>query len=324
MIKGYQAALLDVYDKIRETEAKSLKDRKAEIQRVCPKAIDLENQIQKLSLKLSLAILKSDNAKETVETFKNKITDLRAEKYELLVSKGYPPEYLTLHYRCEKCKDTGFIGVEKCSCYKEKLIGLYYDNSNLKEILNSKNFDYFNLNLFSNHKIGDELYSPRKNMENILSYVLKEYIPNFGNRNTNLLFYGSPGSGKSFLSYCIAKELLDAGYLVIYKTSDELINDLRDIRINNNSNLEEILLSCDLLIIDDLGSEQLSDFAIKELFNLINKKLLNNDKMLVSTNLSLPGITQCYSERISSRLIGEFKLCKFYSEDIRIKLNLKK
>ena len=161
-------------------------------------------------------------------------------------------------------------------------------------------------------------------MENIYSYTLGEYIPNFNSINTNLLFYGNPGSGKSFLSYCIAKELLDNGFLVVYKTSDQLISDLRDVRFNNNYKLNDLLINCDLLIIDDLGAEQTNDFAITELFNLLNKKLLQNKKMLISTNLFLPGITQVYSERIYSRLIGEFKLCKFFEEDIRIKLNLKK
>ena len=241
----------------------------------------------------------------------------------MLVSKGYSPDYLNLHYRCEKCKDTGFIGTEKCSCFKEKLVKLYYKNSHLEDILKTKNFDAFNLNLFSPHKNGSEKYSPKRNMQNILEYILKEYIPNFKNINTNLLFYGNPGSGKSFLSYCIAKELLDAGFLVLYKTSDELISDLKEIRFNNNSKLEETLIDCDLLIIDDLGAEQKSEFSITEFFNLLNKKLLKNKKMLISTNLLLPNITQVYSERIYSRLIGEFKLCKFYSDDIRITLNLK-
>ena len=173
------------------------------------------------------------------------------------------------------------------------------------------------------HKVSDDKFSPRKNMDNIVSYVTSEYLPNFNNSNTNLLFYGNPGSGKSYLSYCIAKELLDLGFLVVYKTSEELIRDLRDIKFNNNAKLEELLIECDLLIIDDLGAESKSDFSITELFNLINRKLLRNKKMLISTNLSLPNITNIYSERIYSRLLGDFKLFKFYSDDIRIKLNLK-
>lgn len=324
MIKGYQTEILKIYDKIREDEAKELQLRKAEISEKFPEIIELDNQIQKLSLQMAVSILKSTDGEKTADQYKETITDLRIKKGEMLVQNGYDTEYLNLHYHCTKCKDTGFIGANKCNCYKQKLIRLYYKNSELENTIAFNNFDNFDLSLFSNHKLGDEKFSPRKNMENNLEYLLKDYLPNFSNASTNLLFYGNPGSGKTYLSYCIAKAVLDRGYLVVYKTSDELIKNLREIRFNNDSSLESLLLECDLLIIDDLGAEHLNEFSITELFNIINKKILTKKKMLISTNLTLPGITKQYSERIASRLIGEFKLCKFYSEDIRIKKNLEK
>lgn len=324
MIKGYQTEILETYDKIRDSESKALKLRKAEIAEKYPEIIDVDNEIQKLSLKMSLAVLKSSDNEHTLNTFKEAITDLRVKKCEMLVERGYDPEYISLHYRCNKCKDTGFIGPTKCSCYKEKVIKLYYKNSELENTIRYNNFNNFDLDLFSSHKIGEEKYSPRRNMENILDYILKEYIPNFNSISTNLLFYGNPGSGKTYLSYCISKAILDKGFLVVYKTSDELIKNLRDIRFNNDTNMESLLLDCDLLIIDDLGAEHLNEFSITELFNIINKRILTKKKMLISTNFTLPSITKHYSERIASRLIGDFKLCKFYSEDIRIKKNLEK
>ena len=324
MIKGYQTEILKIYDNIREDETRALKLRKTEISKKYPKIIDLDNKIQKLSLQMAVSVLKSNNSEKTLNDFKESITDLRFKKCEALVEKGYSPEYLNLHYQCNNCKDTGFIGNVKCNCYKKKLIKLYYKNSELESTIKSNNFNNFDLNLFSTHKLGEEKFSPRKNMENNLEYILKDYIPNFSKISTNLLFYGNPGSGKTYLSYCISKAILDMGCLAIYKTSDELINNLRDIRFNNDSALESLLLDCDLLIIDDLGAEHLNEFSITELFNIINRRILTNKKMLISTNLTLPGITKQYSERIASRLIGEFKLCKFYSEDIRIKKNLEK
>ena len=324
MIKGYQTEILKIYDKLREDEARALKLRKTEISKEYPQIIDLDNKIQKLSLQMAVSVLKSNNGERILNSFKENITDLRIKKCEMLVERGYNPEYLNLHYHCNNCKDTGFIGNIKCNCYKQKLIKLYYKNSELENAIKANNFNNFDLNLFSNHKLGEEKFSPRKNMENNLEYILKDYIPNFSNLDTNLLFYGNPGSGKTYLSYCISKAILDKGYLVIYKTSDELIKNLRDIRFNNDSTLESLLLDCDLLIIDDLGAEHLNEFSITELFNVINKRILTKKKMLISTNLTLPGITKQYSERIASRLIGEFKLCKFYSEDIRIKKNLEK
>jgi DNA replication protein DnaC len=324
MIKGYQTEILNIYDKLRDDETRNLKIRKDEISKRHPEIIDLDNNIQKLSLEMAVAVIKSSNSEQTLNQYKDKITDLRFKKCEMLVERGYDPEYLNLRYNCNKCKDTGFIGNTKCVCYKQKLVKLYYKNSELETAIKSNNFNNFDLNLFSSHKLGEEKFSPRKNMENNLEYILKDYIPNFESISTNLLFFGNPGSGKTYLSYCISKAILDKGYLVIYKTSDELIKNLKDIRFNNDSNLESLLLECDLLIIDDLGAEYLNEFTITELFNLINKRILSSKKMLISTNLTLPGITKQYSERIASRLIGEFKLCKFYSEDIRIKKNLEK
>ena len=324
MIKGYQAELMDIYEKIRTEENRNLKKRREEIKEKFPEIIDVDISIQKLCLNLSMAALKGINDPKELDALKDEITDLRAQKYEMLVARGYSPDYLNLHYHCQKCKDTGFIGTEKCSCFKTRLIKLYYKDSELEEAVKRNNFRTFNINLYPNHKLNDEKYTPRKNIESILEFVTGEYLPNFKNINTNLLFYGNSGTGKTFLSWCIAKELLDRGHLVVYKTADELLRALKDVKFNNDTDLENLLVNCDLLIIDDLGSEQITDFSSSELFTLINKKILKNKKMIISTNLSLPLISKRYSERISSIIIGEFKLFKFIAEDIRIQLNLKR
>lgn len=324
MIKGYQSELMDIYEKTRADENHKLMKRREEIKNKYPEILELDTTIQKLCLNLSMAALKGIANPNELENIKEEITDLRAKKYEMLVYHGYNPDYLNLHYKCPKCKDTGFIGIEKCSCFKSKLIKLYYKDSDLEEAVKTNNFKNFNINLYPNHKLNDERYTPRKNIEDILQYIKNEYLTNFKNINTNLLFYGNSGTGKTFLSWCIAKELLDKGFLVIYKTSDDLLRALKDIKFNNDTDLENLLINCDLLIIDDLGSEQITDFSSTELFTLINKKILKNKKMIISTNLNLPLISKRYSERISSRIIGEFKLFKFFAEDIRIQLNLKR
>ena len=313
-----------MYEKIRTDENRKLMKRREEIKNKYPEILELDTTIQKLCLNLSMAALRGITDQNELNNIKEEITDLRAKKYEMLVSHGYNPDQLNLHYNCPKCKDTGFIGIDKCSCFKSKLIKLYYKDSDLEEAVKTNNFKNFNINLYSNHKLNDERYTPRKNIEDILEYITGEYLPNFKNSNTNLLFYGNSGTGKTFLSWCIAKELLDKGFLVVYKTSDDLLRALKDIKFNNDTDLENLLINCDLLIIDDLGSEQITDFSSTELFTLINKKILKNKKMLISTNLSLPLISKRYSERISSRIIGEFKLFKFFAEDIRIQLNLKR
>ncbi len=321
MIKGYQEKLMNIYEKIREDESRNLKNRKNEILQKAPEIIELDNTIQKLSLALPMAILKGASEAD-LDNIKADIQELRKQKYELLTSYGYPTDYLTLHYQCAKCQDTGYIGTKRCKCFKNKLVNLYYETSKLANNLATCNFNNFNIKLFSSENNGNYKNSQRKNMEKIYEFVRGSYLPNFDTDNTNLLFYGESGNGKTFLSWCIAKELLDKGYLVIYKTSNDLIRDLREIAFNNNYILEDLLINCDLLIIDDLGAEQVTDFSTNELFNLINKKLLNNKKMIISTNLNLPDIEKSYTTRVYSRLVGNFTFFKFYGNDVRIKLNL--
>lgn len=323
MIKGYHTNIMEMYEKVRKEESQALEHRKAEIEKKLPEVFNIENQIGKLCVELTVSTFKSiENRDEYLNLLKNRIMDLRIKKTELLVQYGFNPEYLTLRYRCTKCKDTGYIGTEKCSCYKQKVVQLHYNDSCLKDLLKENNFDHFSMEFYSTKRIGEEPESPRKNMEKIVVKSMS-FIKNFSSHNENLLFYGNSGTGKSFLSHCIAKELLDKGHFVVYRTAEELIQNLRAIRFENNLALEEHLLQCDLLIIDDLGTEQINDFSKTELFNLLNKRLLKHKKMLVSTNYALKELLSIYSERITSRLLGNFNLCKFYGEDIRVTKNLR-
>jgi DNA replication protein DnaC len=324
MIKGYQTKILALYDKVRLEEETDFRKRKTHIEKTHPEIIALDQKIGKLCIELSISAMKSIyNRDEYLHTLREKIMDLRMKKSELLVSNGFDMEYLNLHYRCSKCRDTGFIGNTKCSCFKQKVIDVYYTGSELRGLLKVHNFDNFKLDFYPARKNELESESPRKNMEKILSKSMS-FLKNFATSDENLLFYGGPGTGKTFLSHCITKELMDKGSFVVYRTAEELIKGLKEIRFNGDTSLEDLLINCDLLIIDDLGTEQLSDFTKMEMFNLLNTKLLKQKKMLVSTNLTLENLLNTYSERITSRLLGNFTACKFFGDDIRIKLNLSK
>ena len=324
MIKGYQTKILAMYDRIRQEEESNFRKRKAHIEKTHPEIISLDQKIGRLCIELSISAMKSiDNREEYLHNLKEKIMDLRVKKSELLVSNGFNMEYLNLHYRCTKCRDTGFIGNVKCTCFKQKVVDVYYTGSELKNMLKTHNFDNFKLDYYPSRKSELESVSAKKNMEKILS-ISMSFLKNFNTTDENLLFYGSSGTGKTFLSHCITKELLDKGFFVVYRTAEQLIKALKDIRFNGDTSLEELLINCDLLIIDDLGTEQISDFTKTEMFNLLNTKLLKQKKMLVSTNLTLENLLNTYTERITSRLIGNFTLCKFFGDDIRIKKNLSK
>ncbi len=278
MIKGYKSEILKEYEKIREKESLALKNRRKEIKMKLPKVLELEQEIAKLSIEMSINILKNpDKSEEYINIIKNKITDLRVKKSEFLVSNGYDMNFLEMRYNCNTCKDTGFVNNKRCSCYKQKLIKLYYNDSDLKHILKTNNFSNFNFEYFTNEKTDFHSDTPRKNIEKILNKMW-HFIENFDTIDENFMFIGTPGTGKTFLSNCIAKELLDRGNFVVYRTADELIQNLRSIKFSNDKHLEDILINCDLLIIDDLGTESINEFSKVELFNFINKKLLMRKK----------------------------------------------
>lgn len=324
MINKFTGEVYKIYTELQEKNARELRDRKKLIHSTIPTYAEYEKEISNLSISLvNLTISNDKNKIDEINKIKEKILTLREKKYELLVANGYPVDFLEEKYHCPLCKDTGFINTTRCKCFKKHLTKLYYENSNIKSLLSDGNFKNFKLQYFSNKPTGDSKRSPQSNMQDILEKV-GLYINNFETINDNLLFYGRPGTGKSFMSQCIAKELLDKGFLVVYRTASDLIEDLRDIRFNKDNNLYDLIFNCDLLIIDDLGSEGSNEFITTELFNLINKKLLSKSKMLINTNLSLSEISTSYSSRITSRLMGDFKLFKFYGDDLRIKLNLKR
>ncbi|OPJ62283.1 ATP-binding protein [Clostridium oryzae] len=322
MINSYHESIMRIYENIRNDEKTALEKRKEEIQQKVPEVIAIDNNIRKLCLELAISSMKQvENRDELLKQLRNKITDMRVKKSELLVANGYTQDYLNLRYKCPACKDTGYIGSSKCSCYRQKLVKLYYKNSELSEMLMDNNFDNFNIEFYSTRRAGEEPESPRRNMEKIVSKSIN-FIKNFSSSSENLLFYGSSGTGKTFLSHCIAKDLLDKGFFVVYRTAEELMQNLRSIRFENNDAIQDLLVSCDLLIIDDLGTEQISEFSKTELFNILNKRLLKKSKILVSTNYSLKELLSIYSERITSRLFGNFSLCKFYGDDIRVTKNM--
>ncbi|MBT9131507.1 MAG: DNA replication protein DnaC [candidate division WS2 bacterium] len=194
--------------------------------------------------------------------------------------------------------------------------------SNLSNTLKSENFDYFDFSLFSTQAVSGESLSPKANIENIYKECLA-FVDNFNKPTTSsLLFYGNPGSGKTFMCNCIAKDLLDRGKIVIYQTSFKILEILGDykLRNSNSATLEasyKLLFDSDLLIIDDLGTELTNTFTNTELFNIINTRLINNNKMIISTNLSPNEIPDIYSSRLSSRVFGAFTFMKFYGKDLR-------
>lgn len=318
------------YEDKRKIAEKNYSIEKEKTYELNPRLQEIDKEISLLGIKSSRAALNSDpSEKENLKAeLEIKINLLKREKETILNSMNIT---LSPKYECDKCKDTGYIltssGSEMCSCMKQELLNESYNKSNLYRLKNDS-FASFNLDLFSdaaNVQKYRENISPRENMQKIRE-ISNTFVENFESpEQKNLLFTGTPGIGKTFLSSCIANEILQKGYTVLYQTSPILFDSIFDHKYNTKSastkELYDNLFNVNLLIIDDLGTENLTAAKLTELFTILNTRLLNpKTKTIISSNLDLEDIKRIYDERILSRIIGNYYICKFFGDDIRLRL----
>ena len=234
---------------------------------------------------------------------------------------GLTSDYLKPVYHCPDCKDTGYVNGRRCHCFEQAAINLVYTQSNLKEILERENFSTFSFDYYSADDINPA--TGHSSLETARDAVAKchDFIDHFDSTFSNLYLYGDTGIGKTFLSNCIAKELLDRGHSVIYFTAFQLFDILSKGVFKRD---EEALLShrnifdCDLLIIDDLGTELSNSFTTSQLFLCINERILRQKSTIISTNLGMNQLADIYSERVLSRISSNYTLLKLFGADIRI------
>ena len=315
--------VIKYFDLLRTNEQSHLRQKREEVYAACPRVRQIENEIAILGITAAKNAIDSKTPTKDIVELKEKMDSLKAEKIQVMKNAGFDPDCLNINYKCEKCHDTGFIGQRECSCFTQKLVEMAYSSSNMREITADENFDNFNINYYSSQTAQGDIMSPKENMQIILSVCL-EFTKNFSKKKDNLLFYGGPGLGKTFLCSCIAREILDKGYTVFYTTAPQLFKTIEKERFNRSQEEEsqtgfsDDLQSVDLLIIDDLGTEFNTSFTSSELFDILNTRLINKKPVIISTNLSVNDIQNIYSERITSRIIGEYKVMKFFGKDIRL------
>ena len=312
------------FDMQRTDDKSELDKRRQIVYKSVPRIEEIDSEINLTGIKIAKQIMSDpDESEKFVIELKSRLNKLKIEKSDLLKINNFPEDYLNMRYKCEKCKDTGFIDGRECSCFTQMLVDKAYSNSNIREIAKRENFENFDMNLYSNSiKAGDEI-SPRENIQKILAVCL-EFTKKFGHRKENLLFCGKPGLGKTFLCSCIAKELLDTGVTVLYLTAPEMFRQLEDEKFSkkdeydNEGGFLNDMMNVDLLIIDDLGTEFPTAFTNSELFDIINTRMISKKPVIISTNLEIAEIQEHYSDRVTSRIIGGYRLLKFIGDDIRV------
>lgn len=313
--------IMNTYDETRRRNYRLLEERKEYVYARIPEIRTIDEQIAHISVEKAKELLFRKNS-DSRQALHDAIYDLAMERVNLLAMHDLPTDYLEPIYDCPQCKDTGYIGSEKCTCLSQRIAAALYAQSNIGNLVGRESFASFRREYYSEIASEGEKVSPRENIDNVLD-ISHRFVDNFDQKpGENLFIYGRAGRGKTFLSSCIAGSLLQQGKSVIYLTAYQLFDRLADYKFRREEGNAQTLptfLNCDLLIIDDLGTELNNSFVSTYLFLCINERILHKRSTIISTNLSLEEIGSSYTARVSSRIIESYTLLHIYGEDIRIK-----
>jgi DNA replication protein DnaC len=305
--------IMHTYEEMRSLHRQELEERKRSVYESIPGYKELEDKSSTISVDFGKRLLSGERLDRSI--LRHQLAELARQKKLLLIESGFSDDYLDMGYSCPHCKDTGYIGNEKCHCFKQKIIEKLYDRSNLKEMAKTANFKLVNEKYYQ----GDDLQRFRGALK-----TAELFVNSFNSDYQNLFIYGTVGVGKSFLSTCVANELLKKGHSVIYFSSSGLFELLAENSFDykNKQELRGIyddIYNCELLIIDDLGTERTNSFVSSELFACLNERDLRKKSTIINTNLSLEEVQIIYSDRIFSRIASNYKLLKLSGPDIRIR-----
>ncbi len=312
--------IMTEYDNLRVKAATDRKKRISEVYSKFPRIEEIDKEIFKRGNENMNNIFRNPEKKDEFNAdFKDNLKRLNDEKSQIMKENDISPDFDKEIFNCSNCSDTGYDenGV-KCQCFRQRLINEAYSMSNMEEIIEKQNFDTFSFNYYSKQPSENGI-SPYENMTKIYNNC-KKFCENFDKETKGLVFYGSTGLGKTFLSSAIAKELMDNGKIVVYTRATKMFSMYEDYKFGRNSDRSVIdnIYNADLLIIDDLGTEPMNNNNMSFLFDVINERIAKNKKIIINTNLQINEITKMYSMRFTSRLYEYFMLYKFFGDDIRI------
>ncbi len=307
----------EYYENLANEKKLRQSQRITEIHEKLPEIAEADREISMLAVKFTRALANNASAEMNLKIFREESERINDFKKDLLIKNGYPEDYLDEEINCTSCLDTGFADGKMCSCFEKRIIEEIRRNSNLPLVMDSQSFDTFNLDYYSNE--GNP--SPRLIMSSVKNMCC-DYAENFSSQSPNLLFYGGTGLGKTFLSSCIAKKVMEKGASVFYQSAYKIFSMFDKIKFDGEK--DELIkfhtdnaYDVDLLVIDDLGTEFITSYTAEVLFDLVNTRLNSGKKTIINTNLGPEELEKIYSARITSRLFGDYMPIEFYGNDIR-------
>ncbi len=320
------------YDAIRIKNERIREERRQKLYKELPELAEIDAKIKAMSI--NLAINAFDIAVNSEEVFKEAekaIKTLQARRAVILTDHDYEPNYLDHIYTCKLCKDKGYIKRTPCQCLQKTKFAIGSKLSNLHSLMQFDNFENFNYELFSDKELEEGHFLKTENTPNLRQYMysvvhfLKLFVED---DNLGVYIYGDTGVGKTFLCSSLCKYALEKGNFVEYYSMKSLVEILDNHKFNNASKFSKPeeddyhkayknLFKCDILILDDLGTELRNKNTISELFYIINERMALKKKTIISSNIGLEDIAECYEERIASRILGTYINFLIVGEDLR-------
>ena len=327
---GYEAAVLRRAAKRLEERRRQRQERQERRQREIyaqlPRVAEIDRELKGTICQIIAASLRDGrDPAPSIKVIRDRNLDLQAEKARLLAEHGFPPDALDDRPDCPRCGDTGWVGAAMCSCLRELCAQEQIRELSKLLDLGEQSFETFQVDYYSDAYWPDKGTSPRERME-MIKDICYNYAVKFDRFFTkNLFLSGPPGLGKTFLSACIARTVAEEGHSVVYDTAANIFAQFEARKFQRDSadgqearDETRRYLNCDLLILDDLGSELTTQFTQSALYELINTRLVAGRHTVISSNLSMEETARRYSPQIASRLEGEYHVLHFFGEDIRL------
>ncbi len=315
----YQA-IMRIYNQRQFQNKREQDERIAEVYTRIPQVAALNDEITALMAQAGRKMIMGDP--DGAAACRKEAAALKEQRQQYIRRGGYPADYLEMQYQCPTCKDTGYFDGQKCHCFRRLEIEVLYDQSNIREVLSRENFDTLSMEYYDNERIDEKTGMTVLDYMTMVIGECREYVEKFGEEKGSILFTGSTGCGKTFLSNCIARELINRGFSVVYLTATDMFDVLSESRFGSRDEDEAkdraaYILDCDLLIIDDLGTELINTFTASQLFYCINERLNRKKGTIISTNLALNRMQDEFTERVTSRIMSHYRIFPLLGDDLR-------